>query len=125
MTGFRICLANRGRTVTNHDAEGVTLTSSITEALSDPLGMVRTLQWLGTASRDQFGVSSVGDDLRRRRAEGILEVSIAICKQLRTRLGDDPSIGYPNDQFLRVMTHLVQEYDCMRALSWATAKARS
>jgi hypothetical protein len=109
--------------VIDDDAESVGLTSTITEALSASLGMVRTLQWLGTASRDQFGVSSLGDDLRRHRAEGILEISIAICKQLRTQLGDDAGIGYSGDQFLRVIAHLGQEYDCMRALSWATEKA--
>lgn len=109
--------------MSDHDAGGIQTAETITRALADPLGMARLIQWLGTASRDQFSVSSRGNDSTQHRAEGIVEILIVISKQLRTKLGDDASIGYPDDEFQRIVISLAQRYDCVSALSWAAEKA--
>lgn len=123
MGSFPTYLVNRSLTVSDHGAGEMRLGETIMRVLADPLGMTRTIQWLGTASRDQFSVSSLGDDLTKHRAEGIVEISIVISKQLRTKLGDEASIGYPNDEFFRIINYLAQKYDCLPALSWAAEKA--
>jgi hypothetical protein len=101
------------------------LSEAVVNATSSALGMARMLQWLGTAGRDRFNVSSVGDDLIQNRAEGVVELAIVISKQLRTKLGDDASVGYPSSEFLRVLEHLAQKYRCLEILDWAADRARS